>query len=195
MDLQRLQALLGAAHSPGLPPQQRQAAEAELQALARSPAALEWSLGALATPHLDAAARFFACAVVDDTAHYRWAQLPPPQQAAVRAALWAGAAEPGAPHFQRAKLAATLAHAAAIDGPEAWLEFLPALQAALGDPARREPALDLLAATLDTLHALSQATAAGLKGKARAWVAVAGEPPAPGCAQAPAAASRRFCGG
>lgn len=166
MDHHRLQALLGAAHSPAAPPAQRQAAEAELQALARSPAALEWALAALAAPQLEAAARFFACAVVDEAAAHSWARLPPQQQAAVRAALWAGVADRGAPHFQRAKLAATLAHAAAIDGPEAWLEFLPALQGALADPARREPALDLLGATLDTLHALSQATAAGLRGKA-----------------------------
>lgn len=165
MDPQRLAALLGAAQSPLAPPQQRQAAEAELQALSRSPEGLEWALGALTAPPHDAAARWWACSVIDEATHYRWARLSPPQQAAVRAALWAGAADPAAPHFQRAKLAASLAHVAAVDGPEAWPEFLPSLQAALGEPARWEAALDLLAATLDHFHALAQATSAGLRGK------------------------------
>lgn len=167
MDAQRLQQLLQAAHSPGLPPAERSAAEAELQALGRSLQALEWALSAWQSPPQDPASLFFACAVVAAAAHYRWARLDSAQQAVVRAALWRGVTDPAAPHFQRAKLGATLAHVACLDGPEAWPEFLAHLQACLAEPARRGPGVDLLTTTVDHFHSLAQTTSVGLKGKVR----------------------------
>lgn len=164
--MERLGALLAAAHDP-LDAGRRAEAEAQLQQLQRSPEALAWALGALQAPPApgDAAARLFACSVAEAAVARRWARLDPPQQAAVRAALWAGATSPAAPHFQRAKLAAALAHAACLDAPEAWPEFLQTLQACLADDAHREAGVDLLATAVDHFHSLAQATSAGLKGK------------------------------
>lgn len=163
--MERLGALLAAAHDPVHPG--RSQAEAELQQLQRSPEALAWALQQLQAPPApgDAAARFFACAVAEAAVARRWARLGPEQQAAVRAGLWQAAIDPAAPHFQRSKLAAALAHAAALDGADAWPHFLHNLSACLADEARREAGVDLLATSVEHLHSLALATSVGLKGK------------------------------
>ncbi len=165
--MERLNALLAAAHDPVHPG--RSQAEAELQQLQRAPEALAWALGALQAPPAagDAAARFFACAVAEAAVARRWARLPADQQAAVRAALWQAAVDPAAPHFQRSKLAAALAHAAALDAAETWPQFLANLSACLADEARREAGVDLLATAVEHFHSLAQATSVGLRGKVR----------------------------
>ena len=115
-------------------------------------------------------ALFYACAVAEEAAAYRWRRLAPAHQAALRACLWQCATEPAPgggsrPHFVRSKAAAALAHLACLDWPAAWPEFWPALQACLADPARVEAGVDLLGTTVDHFHSLTQTTSAGLKGK------------------------------
>ena len=170
IQMERLNALLAAAHDPVHA--QRAQAEAELQQLQRAPEALPWALSALQAPPTpgDAAARFYACGVAEAAVARRWARLPADQQAAVRGALWQAAVDPAAPHFQRSKLAAVLAHAAALDAGDAWPQFLSNLSVCLADEARREAGVDLLATAVEHLHSLAQATSVGLRGKV-SWAA------------------------
>ncbi|PRW61041.1 Tubulin-folding cofactor B [Chlorella sorokiniana] len=164
--MDRLNALLAAAHDPVHPG--RAQAEAELQQLQRDPEALDWALSALQAPPgapLDAAIRFYACSVAEAAVARRWVRLPADQQAAVRTALWQAAVDPAAPHFQRSKLAAALAHAAALDAADAWPQFLSNLSACLADEARREAGVDLLGTAVEHFHSLAQATSVGLRGK------------------------------
>ena len=163
----RLSYLLGLVYAPSASPAEKRAAEAELQALSRSPEALEWALGTLQSHTTDLQALFFACTCADEAAVYRWRRLTGGQQAALRSCLWRCVAEPGAPHFVRSKLCSTLAHVACLDWPAADPDFWPSLQACLADPARIAVGIDLLTATVDHFHSLALTTSAGLRGKVR----------------------------
>lgn len=162
MDQGRLEALLSLVYDPRAAPQDKRAAEAELQAFSRTCQALEWALHVLSgTTAADMQAAFFAVTCADEAVLYRWRRLDAAQQVAARDCLWRCVCDPGRPHFGRSKLAGSLAHIICLEWPSAW----PALQACLSDPARMEAGVGLLAATLDHFHSLAQATSFGLKGK------------------------------
>eukprot|EP00887_Chlorella_sp_A99_P000228 scaffold13.g228.t1 len=159
--------LLDVVFHPAAAPEDKQRAEAELRRLGRSPDALPWAAGVLQGGQAAAAdprLLFFAAGVLEDAAVRGLVHLPPDQRAALQQCLWAGVMEPGLPAFVAAKLAAALAHVAATADPPGFWE---ALQSTLADLVTLDRGLTLLAATVETLQALSAATAsvAGAKGK------------------------------